>query len=89
MFGQKQKERALVGTPTPAGSARHILNLFGEFSVHPGEVLSSNNLTSYAAHNGLRSRDIVNGVDYGYEQGWFEAGPDKTIRLTHKGYEQV
>ena len=75
--------------PTPEENARTVLRIFKTFGRRPGEVLMPNNLLAIATQEGLRSDDINQGLEYGYEKGWFEAGPNGSIKLTASGFDEM
>ncbi len=75
--------------PTDAEMARKVLDIFKHFGTRPGEVLLTNNLIAMAAKRDLRTEDLAKGLKYGYAQGWFEDGPNQTIKLTEAGFKAI
>ena len=75
--------------PTPEENARMILALYQKHGRRPGEVLMSNNLQSLVMAQAVRAQDVNDGLKWGYEQGWFEQGPNGSHRLTDAGYAEM
>ncbi len=75
--------------PTDIEKARMALDTFKHFGTRPGEVLMLQNFLAVAMKKGWRTTDVVEGLEYGSSQGWFEEGPNHTIRLTAAGYDQI
>ena len=75
--------------PTPEESARVVLGIYKRFGIRPGEVLRGNNFMAIAAKIDVRPEDIGVGLEYGYGQGWFEDGPNGSVRLTELGFSEI
>ena len=75
--------------PTKPESARIVLDIFKHFGTRPGEVLQQHDFGVIAASDGLRMSDVADGLEYGYEQGWFEDGPNNSIKLTEAGFAAI
>ncbi|NQV57421.1 MAG: hypothetical protein HQ503_16290 [Rhodospirillales bacterium] len=65
------------------------LKVFAEFDAHPGSVLLQNSFTRFCAKNKLRPEDMADGLKQGYEFGWLEDGPNKSIKLTDSGFAEI
>lgn len=66
-----------------------VLRIFKDFDTRPGEVLMSQNFTAVAAKNGWRNDDIASGIKRGYALGWFEDGPNGTVKLNDSGFAAI
>jgi len=74
---------------TPAENAKLVLAAYRHFKKHANEVLFPANFQSYVAEKGISVDDMKSGLVYGYEQKWFEDGPNGTIKVTVEGYNQM
>lgn len=79
----------MAALPTADEKARMALLVFQHFNVRPDEVLTQGNFVAYAAKNDVRTEDLAEGIDRGYELGWFDGGPNGTIILTKAGFEAI
>lgn len=79
----------MAALPTPEESARRVLDIYKHFGTRPGEGLSTQNFLAVAANRGLRTNDLVDGIRYGGENGWFEDGPNGSVLLTEAGFEEI
>ena len=75
--------------PTPEDNARKVLKIYEHFGTRPGEALSTQKFLAIAAQKGLRTEDLLDGLRYGDEQGWFEDGPTGSVRLTEAGLAEI
>ena len=75
--------------PTPEESARMVLKIYEHFRTRPGEGLSTQNFLAVAADQGLNTNDLLDGLRYGDEKGWFENGPNGSVRLTEAGFAEI
>ena len=75
--------------PTPEENARMVLNIYKHFGTRPGEWLSTQNFLGVAANQGLHSNDLLDGLRYGGEKGWFEDGPNGSVQLTKAGFAEI
>ncbi len=74
---------------TPAENVRIVLDMYKHFKIRPGNVLFAKNFQEYVAEKSLDVEEFKSGLAYGYEQKWFEDGPNGTIRLTEDGYKNL
>ncbi|TYR31976.1 hypothetical protein FY036_12860 [Mesorhizobium microcysteis] len=75
--------------PTLEDKGRMVLTIFKHFDTRPGEVLDKRNLVTMCAQWDWRTSDIAKGVEYGLDTGWFEGGPNNSIRLTEAGFAAI
>ena len=75
--------------PTPEENARRVLNIYKHFGTRPGEGLSTQNFLAVAVDQGLCNNDLLDGLRYGDEKGWFEDGPNGSVRLTEAGFAEI
>jgi len=75
--------------PTPEENARRVLNIYKHFGTRPGEGLSTQNFLAVAVDQGLCNDDLLDGLRYGDEKGWFEDGPNGSVRLTEAGFAEI
>ena len=75
--------------PTPEESARKVLKIYEHLGTRPGEGLSTQNISVVAAKQGLSTNDLRDGLRYGDKQGWFEDGPNGSVRLTEAGFAEI
>ncbi len=78
-----------VALPTPVENAKLVLTIYKHFRKRSGEVLWRENFQTYVAENSLSQEDVKIGLIYGYEQKWFEDGPNGTIKLTPEGFKEM
>ena len=79
----------MAALPTPEENARKVLKIFEHFGAHPDETLSTQNFLAVAANQGLSTNDLLDGLRYGDAQGWFEDGPNGSVRLTEAGFAEI
>jgi hypothetical protein len=75
--------------PTDDEKLRMALDVFKHFGTRPGEGLMPNNLVATVAKNGWRMDDLKKGIELGYAKGFFENGPNSSIRLTDVGFAAI
>ena len=75
--------------PTPEENARKVLKIYEYFGARPGEDLSTQNFLVVAENQGLSTADLLDGLRYGDKQGWFEDGPNGSVRLTEAGFAEI
>ena len=75
--------------PTKEENAREVLKAFEHFKVKPGEVLSPGNFTISGTQHDMKVSEVSSGLLYGFEQGWFEEGPNNSVRLTDIGFAEI
>ena len=75
--------------PTPEASARRVLNIYKHFGTRPGEGLLTQNFLAVAENQGLHNNDLLDGLRYGDEKGWFENGPNGSVLLTEAGFAEI
>ena len=75
--------------PTPEENARRVLNIYKHFGTRPGEGLSTQSVLAVAVDQGLSNNDLLDGLRYGDEKGWFEDGPNGSVRLTEAGFAAI
>jgi len=75
--------------PTPLENAKMVLGAYKHFKKRSEEVLFAANFQAYVAEKGLNVEDMKSGLVYGYEQKWFEDGPNGTIKLTAEGFKEL
>ncbi len=78
-----------VAEPTPIENAKLVLTIYKHFRKRSGEVLWAETFQTYVAENKLSQDDVKSGLIYGYEQKWFEDGPNGTIKLTAEGFQEM
>ena len=74
---------------TPEENARRVLRIYQHFGTRPGEGLSTQNFVAVAEQQGLSNEDLLDGIRYGDENGWFEDGPTGSVRLTDAGFADL
>jgi hypothetical protein len=74
---------------TPEECARKVLRIYEHFGTRPGEGLSTQNFLAIAAVQGLRNDELIEGLRYGDEKGWFEDGPNGFVLLTKPGFAEI
>ncbi len=74
---------------TPAETVKLVLAMYKHYHIRAGSVLFTKNFTEYTAEKALNAEDVKSGLAYGYEQKWFEDGPNGTIKLTVEGYKEL
>jgi hypothetical protein len=74
---------------TPEENVKLVLEMYKHFHKKPGQVCFAKDFQSYIAEKSLNSEDLKSGVIYGYEQKWFEDGPNGTIRITEAGFAKI
>ena len=79
----------MAALPTPEENARKVLNIYKHFGTRPGEGLLTQNFLSGAETQGLRNNDLLDGLRYGEENGWFEDGPNNFVLLTEAGFAEI
>ena len=75
--------------PTPEENARKVLKIYEHFGTRPDEGLSTQNFLAVAVNQGLSNADLLDGLRYGGEQGWFGDGPNGSVRLTEAGFAEI
>lgn len=76
--------------PTPEEKGRMVLKVFEHFCIRPGEALKPQIFVSTTVNDlSIRPDDLANGLEFGMEQGWFDEGPNGTIRLTDAGFAEI
>lgn len=75
--------------PTPEESGRAVLQIYEHFGTRPGEGLLPQNFLVRIFAMKLRKDDLVNGLEYGVEAGWFESGPNDMMILTDAGFAEI
>ncbi len=84
-----QSRMKAVAAPTPVENAKLVLTIYKHFRKRSGEVLWAENFQTYVAANSLSQEDVKSGLVYGYENKWFEDGPNGTIKLTAEGFKEM
>jgi hypothetical protein len=72
---------------TPEENSKLVLAMYKHFHKKPDQVLFARDFQSYVVEKSLDVEDMKSGLAYGYEQKWFEDGPNGTIRLTQAGFD--
>lgn len=75
--------------PNNDNKKRMALDIFKHFKVQPGAGIPSNSILATCVKNGWQTSDVLEGVELGAALGWFEAGKNDFIILTHAGYKEV
>ena len=88
MLGGKQEAR-MAHLPTDDEKARMALEVFEHFGKRPGEVLTQKNFVVIAAQRNWRIQDVSEGIERCADLGWFEQGPNNSIRLTEAGFAAI
>jgi hypothetical protein len=74
---------------TPEENVKIVLQMYKHFHKKPGQVLFARDFQSYVKEQSLDQEEFKSGLIYGYEQKWFEDGPNGTIRLTQEGFDKM
>ena len=75
--------------PTPEENARKVLNIYKHFGSRPGGGLLTQNFLAAAVDQGLRTEDLLDGLRYGDDKGWFENDPNGFVLLTEAGFAEI
>ncbi len=75
--------------PSSEEKGRMALKIFAHFGTRPGEVLLRGNFVAVSADWGWRINDVADGLDYGLKAGWFEGGPNNSVKLTDAGFAAI
>jgi hypothetical protein len=75
--------------PTPDENGRMVLSIYKHFGTRPGEGLMTQNFLAFITNNGLRNEDLLDGLRYGEEQGWFESGQNGFVLITEAGFAEI
>ena len=65
------------------------ISIYEHFGTRPGEGLSTQNFLGVAENQGLRINDLLDGLRYGEENGWFEDGANGQVLLTAAGFAEI
>jgi hypothetical protein len=84
---RRQPEDHAVATPEE--NVKIVLAMYKHFHKKPGQVLFAKDFQSYVKEQSLDQEEFKAGLIYGYEQKWFEDGPNGTIRLTEEGFAKL
>jgi hypothetical protein len=68
---------------------RMVLDIFKHFGTQPGEVLMPGDFIDVALRKGLSEADIGLGISVGRQRGFFESGPNRSIKLTDTGFAAI
>ena len=79
----------MAAETTAEENARKVLSIYRHYGVRPGGALSTQQFLDIAPNVGLSENDLLNGVRYGGEKGWFEDGPNGSMRLTEAGFAEI
>jgi len=74
---------------TPEENVKLVLAMYKHFHKKAGQVCFAKDFHAYAAEKSVNADDLKSGVIYGYEQKWFEDGPNGTIRITQEGFDKL
>jgi hypothetical protein len=75
--------------PTADEKGRRILDIYKHFGSKPGHVLQNGNFVSVAANKGYPVDEIADGLEYAYDKGWVEDGPNQGHKLTESGFAEM
>lgn len=81
----EQVSMGLAKVLSAEDKGRSVLAIFAQRKVRAGEGLQPNVLMA-STNNDFRWIDVQDGLAYGAEAGWFEDGPNGSIRLTEAGF---
>ncbi len=79
----------MTAVATPEENAQFVLAMYKHFHKKPDQVLFARDFQSYVVEKSLDVEDMKSGLAFGYEQKWFEDGPNGTIRLTQAGFDRL
>jgi hypothetical protein len=74
---------------TPAENVKLVLAAYKHYHIRAGSVLFAKSFQEYGAAKALSPEDVKSGLAYGYEQKWFEDGPNGSTKLTEEGYKEL
>ena len=75
--------------PTADEKARMALEAFRSINGRPGDVVTRRHFTAVALEKRWRSDEVAEGIKEGYDRGWFEDGPNGSVRLTKAGFSEL
>jgi hypothetical protein len=79
----------MAAAPTKQEMAREVLDIFKWHHARAGYTLGASNFAAAAATSGRSPAELKIGIDYGYDQGWFEDGPNNSVKLTDAGFSTM
>jgi len=74
---------------SPEDQARMALVVFKHFGSRPKDMLRADNFETFAPRRGWAPEDLMQGLEHGKGLGWFEDGPNGSIRLTAAGFARI
>ena len=74
---------------TPEENVKMVFQMYKHFHRKSGQVLFAKDIQAYMQEQSLDKEEFKSGVIYGYEQKWFEDGPNGSIRLTAEGFAKL
>jgi hypothetical protein len=74
---------------TSEENSKLVLAMYKHFHKKAGQVLFARDFQSYVVEKSLDVEAMKSGLAYGYEQKWFEDGPNGTIKLTQEGFDKL
>ncbi len=74
---------------SPDDMARMALAVFRHFGSRPKDSLRADNFETFAPRRGWAPEDLMAGIEHGKVLGWFEDGPNESVRLTNVGFVQI
>ena len=74
---------------SPEDKARMALVVFKHFGSRPKDTLRADNFVSFAPRRGWAPEDLMAGLEHGKTLGWFEDGPNESVRLTAAGFANI
>ena len=66
-----------------------VLEIYAHFGSRPGQVLLANNFIAVAARRHIKISDLRDSIEDAVKAGWVEDGPNGSLRLTARGFEQM
>ena len=74
---------------SPEDKARMALVVFKHFGSRPKDSLRADNFESFAPRRGWAPEDLIEGLEHGKALGWFEDGPNQSVRITSAGIARI
>jgi hypothetical protein len=74
--------------PTPEDAARSILKQFKNSGASAGTIIMRGAVDSKALNDGLNNAELVSGLQYGVQNGWFDMSNPSFVKLTAIGFGQ-